>query len=285
MKRLQTAYERKTLVEAGRTIEGRTVTGFPSVFGNVDDGGDIVESGAFTKTLGERATRLRWLWQHAQDEPPTAKILEVAEVGRGDLPLALLAQAPEATGGLRVKREYLETPRGNEVLAAIQAGALNEMSFGYDAVKAEPSSLVIGGRKARRKLLELRLWEFSDVNWGMNPATTNIKAWLEEHGGERKALAEWFESRIHLNFTQLADDLFGDGLVTRAERIALSGLIGAALNAFNAEMAADPALAGVRSRERWDTPEGAQGGQGAGVQGMTEMLRRRILVTRKRLEL
>lgn len=44
--------------------------------------------------------------------------------------------------------------------------------------------------------------------------------------------AEFLESRIHSSFTQIADDMFGEGQLTRDERIALSSGIGSALDAF-----------------------------------------------------
>ena len=238
-----------------KVIEDRVVTGFSSIFGNVDDGGDVVEPGAYRKTLSERGDRLRWLWQHDSSQPPIARILEAREAGRDELPAEVLAQCPEAAGGLLVKREYLDTPRGNEVLAGITAGALDEMSIGYDAIQVErPAGLEIGGRKVRRRLKEIRLWECSDVNWGMNAATANLKATLA--GLDEKALAEWLESRIHLGFTEIADDLFGYGRITREERIALSGLIGDALEVFHSGLQAD-ALAGVRRREQWEDAPGA----------------------------
>lgn len=46
-------------------------------------------------------------------------------------------------------------------------------------------------------------------------------------------VADWFESGIHQHFTMLADDLFMNGLLTREERIGLSGLIGDALDVFH----------------------------------------------------
>jgi HK97 family phage prohead protease len=273
--------ERKTIIEV-RELGGegeRTVTGFPSVFGNVDDGGDLVEPGAYQKTISERGDRMRWLWQHDKGQPPIARVLELAEVGRDALPAALLARFPEATGALRVKREYLDTPRGNEVLTGIRAGALAELSIGYDAIKSEfPTGREVGGRPVRRSLKEIRLWEMSDVNWGMNAATTNVKALLS--AGDDKGLAQWIESRIHLNFTEISDDLFGNGLLTREERMALSNAIGNALNAFNQRMLGDD-LAGVRERDRYEAaPESDQVRPVAVAE-----LRRRVVVLRKQLAL
>ena len=168
--------EFKTVSEF-KVVEDRVVTGYPSVFGNVDDGGDLIKLGAYRKTIQERSMRFRWLWQHDYSQPPTAKILDVREVGREDLPAALIERYPEAEGALRVMREYLDTPRGNEILTGIKEGAINEMSIGYDSIQIEyPDDMFVAGREVWRILKKIRLWEGSDVNWGMNAATTNEKA-------------------------------------------------------------------------------------------------------------
>jgi hypothetical protein len=160
-----------------KEITDRVVTGFSSIFGNVDDGGDLIEPGAYRKTLNERGSRLRWLWQHDRTQPPIARILEAREASRDELPADVLQQFPDAQGGLLVKREYLDTPRGNEVLAALRAGALSEMSIGYDAIKTDyPQAFTVAGKAVRRRLKEMRLWECSDVLWGMNAATANVKS-------------------------------------------------------------------------------------------------------------
>lgn len=261
-----------------KEIVDRVVTGFSSIFGNVDDGGDVIEPGAYRKTLAERGGRLRWLWQHDAGQPPIAKIVEIREAERDELPAELLSQFPEASGGLLVRREYLDTPRGNEVLAGLRAGAIGEMSIGYDAIQAEfPQGLAVAGRPVRRRLKEIRLWECSDVLWGMNAATANLKAL------ERKAVAEWIESRIHLNFTEIADDLFGNGLLTREERIALSGLIGDALTTFNQGMAASDVLAGVRQRERWEEPGREETPSAPAIEMMMAMRQRRLAVMERAL--
>lgn len=53
---------------------------------------------------------------------------------------------------------------------------------------------------------------------------------------EKANLGEWLEARIHMMFTDVADGMFGDGLMTREERIAFSSAIGEALAAFNASV-------------------------------------------------
>lgn len=69
---------------------------------------------------------------------------------------------------------------------------------------------------------------------------------------ESRNVGQWMESRIHLSFTCTADDMFGDGRLTREERIALSGGIGAALDAFTTSVEASaPQLYG---RDLWADP-------------------------------
>ncbi|RSN12817.1 hypothetical protein DMB42_11605 [Nonomuraea sp. WAC 01424] len=62
---------------------------------------------------------------------------------------------------------------------------------------------------------------------------TGQKAEVEE----ARNVGHWLESRIHSLFTQIADDMFGEGQLTRDERIALSNAIGEGLTAFNAVVA------------------------------------------------
>lgn len=168
--------EYKSFIQQVKQIEGRTVTGFAGIFGNVDTGNDRTWKGAFKKTIAERSDRVRHLWQHDLMQPPIAAIRELREVGKDELPDDLRKRYPEATGGLLVKREYLDTPRGDEVLRGIMSGAISEMSFGYDPIKYDFEGDVKRGEPLVRNLRECRLWDTSDVNWGMNEATIASKS-------------------------------------------------------------------------------------------------------------
>lgn len=146
----------------------RTRTGIAAVFGNIDAGSDITHLGAFTKTLSEGRQRHKHLWNHNSNNPPIAKVDGIKEIGRSELPEEILKYAPEATGGLWVKRTYLSIPEADWVLAAIDADAVNEMSYAYDVIKSDWSE--VDGKRVRH-LRELALADTSDVNYGMNPAT------------------------------------------------------------------------------------------------------------------
>lgn len=158
-----------------KAIDQRTVKQIFAVMGNRDNGNDIIHPGAFTKTLRERFDMVQVLWQHQGFEPPIGVPHVVKEIGKEDLPSEVLRDAPDATGALYGEIEYLDTPRGNEVLVGIQKRAIKKNSIGYIAVKADYTTL---DGDSVRNLREVMLMDVSPVNWAMNEATTNMKAAL-----------------------------------------------------------------------------------------------------------
>lgn len=156
-------------------IEDRVVKQIFAVMGNVDDGFDRIWPKAFRKTISERMDRIRVLWQHYAGEPPIGKALLLKELKKDELPESLKAKSPEATGALYGEVMYLDTPRGNEILAGIRAGAITENSIGYDVVTADFEGAP-DGKGQVRNLREIRLWDISPVNYGMNSSTMNMKS-------------------------------------------------------------------------------------------------------------
>lgn len=123
--------------------------GYASLFGAVDLGKDMVERGAFAKSLRERgAAGIRMLFQH-DPSSPIGTWTEIREDGRG-----LFVRGQLAT----------DVARAREVLALMRAGALDGLSIGFRTVKArrEPASGV-------RRILEADLWEISIVTFPMLP--------------------------------------------------------------------------------------------------------------------
>ncbi|MDX3900227.1 MAG: HK97 family phage prohead protease [Sphingobium sp.] len=114
--------------------------GYAAIFDRVDRGGDLVRRGAFGAVP---AAGIALLWQHR----PGAAIGTVERV-------------EEDARGLRViGRVSARTAAGREAAAALKAGALDGLSFGY-RVKA--------ARGARpRELLALELVEVSLVTHPM----------------------------------------------------------------------------------------------------------------------
>lgn len=185
------------------SINGREVTGVFAVHGNLDSGGDISQNGSFQKQLenGDR-DRVVFLWNHDSWIPPIASIKDIYEIDRAALPPQVKEYAPDATGGAVVVREYLQGVQlADHVFAGLEAGAIKEMSYAYDIVKGE-----WGERDGMRVhfLEELKLYDVSDVPWGMNPATSAVKRGrpdgsqldLMEHGGVILDSVESYLNRV-----------------------------------------------------------------------------------------
>ena len=124
--------------------EGR-FAGYASVFGRLDDGGDIVMPGAFRKSLGLRGRhRIKMLFQHDPKEP----------VGTWDA-------IREDDFGLWVEgRLVQDVPRADALRRLIGNGALDGLSIGFRTVRATRE----GGH---RKLWQVDLFEISIVTFPM----------------------------------------------------------------------------------------------------------------------
>ncbi len=126
------------------------IEGYASLFGAVDQSGDVVEPGAYSASL-ERAGRagrgIKMLWQHDPREP----------IGVWD-------SVEEDEKGLRVKGRLLDSvARGREAAALIAAGAIDGLSIGYRTRRATKTA------SGQRVLQEVELWEVSLVTFPMLP--------------------------------------------------------------------------------------------------------------------
>lgn len=72
---------------------------------------------------------------------------------------------------------------------------------------------------------------------------------------EARNIGQWLEARLHSMFTEIADHMYGDGRLTRDERVALSAAIGEALTAFTTRAEADAPA--VFERDLFQEPEPA----------------------------
>ena len=89
----------------------------------------------------------------------------------------------------------------------------------------------------------------------------NIRKLLDKDSLEIVEVANmgnWLEARIHSAFTNITDDMFGGGYLTRAERISLSAAFGSALEAFNTHVEENiPQI--YKRRPYQDAPEPGDG--------------------------
>lgn len=130
--------------------ESGIFSGYGSVYGNVDTGGDIVEPGAFTKTLAEGWERVKILALHNDAWLPIGRPVELREDSKG----------------LYIKAKISDTSMGRDIKVLLKDRVLNELSIGYDPIVFDYDGDGI------RHLRELKLWEVSVVTWAMNPEAT-----------------------------------------------------------------------------------------------------------------
>lgn len=133
------------------TVEnGIEISGYASLFGKTDQGGDVVETGAYgasLRALAGKGGRVKMLWQHDPAQP----------IGVWD-------EVREDAAGLWVKGRILtDVAKGREAAALIEAGAIDGLSIGYRTVRATKTA------KGGRLLSELELWEVSLVTFPMLP--------------------------------------------------------------------------------------------------------------------
>lgn len=129
------------------------LTGYLSTFGNVDLGGDIVEPGAFTKTLQQRPVN-PLLWHHDPSEP--AKVI-------GSF------AAKQDSMGLFIDADFLPDPDSQNMRLKVKAlqekGVKIGLSIGYQVIQSAWDKVK---GEAVRRLKELRLNEGSLTLFPMN---------------------------------------------------------------------------------------------------------------------
>lgn len=136
------------------SLEEGQFVGYASVFGNVDSYGDIVQPGAFTKTLeawDASADVLSCLWAHDMSDP-FSNLGEVLEAAQDD-------------HGLRVKVALdLDNPKAAQIYRLAKGRRLTQMSFAYEVLDGEKTD-------DGYLLKELALYEVSLVPLGANSLT------------------------------------------------------------------------------------------------------------------
>lgn len=137
-----------------------TFEGLLSPYNIVDQGKDIIEPGAYTKTLKDRGNVRPLLWQHRADSPIGQLTLDDRADGlwcKGSLLMAL----PDA------QKAYL----------LIKSGIIDGLSIGFEAIKDSVEAGV-------RHLKEIVLWEGSIVTFPMASAAVITSVKSKENKGD-----------------------------------------------------------------------------------------------------
>lgn len=137
---------------------GRVITGYAAAFNNVDLGNDLIEPGAFIKTIAERGpqgkNRIMFLNQH-----DTWQVVSKPTVLKED------------NYGLYHETPIPDTTLGNDVLKLFAANIMDSFSIGYRTITENVVNEVT-------HLKELYLYEFSGVTFPMNESAiaTGVKS-------------------------------------------------------------------------------------------------------------
>lgn len=178
-----------------------------NTFGIVDLGKDIVHPGAFTKTISERAGRIRVLDQHSWGSVRAVigRPILLQELDRDGLPDTLKKKFEDATGGLMARTQFaMDTQAGSEIFNLIDSGMVDEYSIGFDILQSDFSAMKTKGDDGEeaevtiRNIREVRLWEYSVVTFGMNQGTETIRSTRHDefmlHEGDKGIHIEYADS-------------------------------------------------------------------------------------------
>lgn len=159
--------------------DGLVIEGYASLFGQPDRGGDIVETGAYARSLAalvKEGRRVKMLWQHDPAQP----------IGVWD-------EVREDARGLFVRGRILDgVAQGREAAELLAAGAIDGLSIGYRTMKSTKDD------QGRRCLKDVELWEVSLVTFPMLPdARVGAKGVAPEDSILRD-LAAAFQSARHM---------------------------------------------------------------------------------------
>jgi HK97 family phage prohead protease len=202
--------KRSLRMEIKAISDGGSFDGVLATYNTVDLGGDLIEPGAFTKTIQEHGPEVKLLWQH---EPANV-------IGK-----LQLMDGPDA---LRVKGQIEldpDIPFSMTAYKLLKKRLLSGLSIGFDTIKEQMDNGV-------RHLKELRLWEGSIVTFPMNElagvTSVKMRGKLERKDdfntefGELQVQAAGDMMRVAL-FEALGDMIFDPDL-SRDEKLAGSQL-------------------------------------------------------------
>lgn len=220
-------YEYKSLVASLSDVDVSSgiVTGYFAAFGNIDSDGDMIMPGAFKKTIKERGPKGANQIFHLLMHNP------MMVIGKPSL-------LEEDEKGLKFETKVPGTTLGKDSLILYEAGVYNEHSIGYRCMKWQ--EVEQAGQENYYKLIEIKLWEGSTVNWGANDQTpfTGFKSAEERANALTQRKTALFKAlkvggltddtyiQLELMFEQLTNELKSlqepDKTIPEAEPITLT---------------------------------------------------------------
>lgn len=172
----------------------RYVTGYLSTWGElangvieVDSDGDVMQKGAFAKTIAmngpNAANRIWHLFNHSHAHP-----------------INKFSQLFEDEIGLGYGTKFPDTKWATDILVLHQEKAITEHSIGFNIIQSRQERTQ--DNRSYQVIQEVRLWEGSSVLWGANQFTPTTGIKTEEMEIKTKVL----DSLLHNG--NLSDEMF-----------------------------------------------------------------------------
>lgn len=174
--------------------ESRKVKVAISKMGNVDHDNDIIDHGAYTKTIKERGPAGANLIWHLTDHQPSLK----TAVGKFS---ELYTEGDYLIGITNVPN----TTWGNDILEFYKSGHINQHSIGFKTIKNEKSK-----SSDVNIIKEVLLYEGSAVLWGANPNTPTISVGKSLSAEEATAEIGRVTSEIAMLAKSMKDGRYSD---------------------------------------------------------------------------
>lgn len=162
---MSTFFQTKTVDSSVLDVndKGRQVKVAISQVGSKDLDNDVIEAGAYTKTISERGPKGSNLIWHLTDHNPSLK----NAVGKFS---ELFMEGNYLVGVTNIPN----TSWGNDVLEFYKTGHINQHSVGFRTIKREPVNADTANEYSLIK--EILLYEGSAVLWAANPNTPTLSA-------------------------------------------------------------------------------------------------------------
>lgn len=155
-----------------------------SVYNNIDAYNERIMHGCFNESLMEKMPK--GVWMHNWREP-VAKTLVAEECLPGDM---RLPEKIKHLGGLYIKGQFnLDTQRGKEAFSDIAFGIVDEFSIGFSIITSTYNK-----DTGITDLIKGRLYEWSPVLYGANPATAVVS--VKEAPTEEKTMNPYVDLPI-----------------------------------------------------------------------------------------
>jgi HK97 family phage prohead protease len=139
------------------------VSGYFAVFGNKDLDGDVIEPGAFAKTVMERGPQGKQLIKYLLDHDKNKVVAKITNLY-------------EDSKGLRYEAKIGTHTAGQDFQKMIESELINQHSFGFRTIKEQYDA-----QSKSNMIKEVMMYEGSAVQFlGANPETTFIDLKSEE---------------------------------------------------------------------------------------------------------